>query len=539
MGDFDFQDPALNTPLTQFQQVAPPPDTSTAPSGIPPISSLPPGLPPPPPPQAPPPAFAAPQLPPPQVAPPAPPPVAPPMRQGGPGASAAPPVAPPAGPGLVADAAKNVTAAGDKQVAAMQEASAAQQPGLDLQAKTAADNAAAQAELLKNQQSDREEAKKEIAARRKEYADFKYHGYFDDKSAGRRILIGVGILLGGIGRDPNQTNEALKIVQDNINRDFQAQTEKKKSLFQAVEMAQGDLTQLTSQQLSDLAAHRQMQADKLKAIVAQSDAMAAKSKNAVGIAEVQKLNSKLSLEAAQATDEAERAAIAAAEKRRLDTSTIKLQSSEVAKNYATAAKEKAAASGVKDQIADEQIAKLGGRLFPQQAVAIKTAKNLQEAEGLVTALKTNPSALTDALATERIASIFSGGGRPSMVALKMIKGAKGSWADVTADDIKKAISGKSGQAVRENLIKAAEGEVTKLRGEHANYAKQYDSALAGLAAKSPTYAAAVKNHKLGIFGEDRPAGPPPGARPIRGPGGQTGYLYPDGSAHTADGTLIK
>lgn len=462
-------------------------------------------------------------------------PVQPPVRRPvAPATTQAPATPQPSGPGVVAGAAKEVGEAGKEQIAATQAAGVDQQKAADALAAQEQANAAAIQAKLAEQEAARKEAKGYLDEARRKRDNFKYHDFMSDQSAGRRILIGVGVLLGNIGRDPNATNEALKIVQDNINRDFKRQQEEHKAAFQAVEQAQGDYSQLSAAHAREIAQALDLNAAKLKAVIAQSEAMAAKSKNAVGVAEVRKLNAKLGLEAAQLTDESERAALAAAEKRRLDNSTIKLQASESAKNDAQAEHLRAEAGNAKTKGVEEFVAKNAKNLYPQLPSAIKSVQQLDEAKSLREMLTSNPSALTGKLAQETLAKIAVGGTRPSIALFNALGESGGTWADITEDKLSKALTGKNSQKVRQAFIRSVDDLIREKESIVAGHRAKAERALSGISGKGENYKTGVGNYLGGVFGEPA-AKAEPQWKPItpalaaKLPGKREVLVNPDGS----------
>lgn len=440
-----------------------------------------------------------------------------------------------------------ISAASDEmQAAAQQELQAKLDVGVQeqLQALAAQDHAEAQARaeqaLLEQQANDRRHAEKLTADRQAKFDAAKYHDFWDDRSTGQKIAVGLGIFLGAFG--PGQTNAALQIVDNAINRDFERQSKAHKELLASVELSQAAGRELSAHQLADLGAFRHLQAAKLEAVIKQGEAMAAHSKNAFGVAELRSHLAKVRLESAKLQEEATRATQAAVEKKRMDDSSIALQRSAASENYAQAgaarAKTQREGAAAKGQQGEEVMAKVGAKLFPEQRDAIKAVKQIQEADALIEGLSTNPSALQGALSKERLVSIFANGGRPSVVALNMVKKGAGSWLDVTENDIITALTGKEGAGLRKNLMAVAQGVRSERAKEVTTYRKRADSALAGMQKRFPD---AVENYKAGIFGgaNESASGPPAGARPVTGPNGQRGFLYPDGTIHTADGAVVR
>lgn len=416
------------------------------------------------------------------------------------------------------------TANADQEAAGAQEAAARETQAQE------------QAAVLLRQQEAKQEADALVADRRRKAEGFEYHDWFQSQTTARKVQVAIGMILGGIGRGQYH-NPAAEMIQQEINRDFEKQKIQHSKLFQALESAQQQGRDLSSAQLHELSAFRQMQADKLQAIIKRGDAMAAKSRNALGVAELKKVNAKLGLEAANAQEESRRAAVAAIEREKLNKSTIALHRSQATENYAQAAKAKAGAAGEKELAGETFVGKMGGRLFPQQANALKMVKNLEEADNLIKGLQGNPSALQGALTKERLVSVFANGGRPSVVALNMVKKGAGSWLDVTEDQVKTALTGQNGAAIRKNMLEVARGVRNGLATEVKDYQQKYDHALAGVAKKYPD---AVQGHRTGIFGTGEVnAGPPEGSMRGKLADGRAAYKYPDGSVHFEDGSLVR
>lgn len=448
----------------------------------------------------------------------------------------APAVSPPAAaPGPVDAAAGNLSAAGAGQEAALGAANAAGEQGTAEEAAARDVQAQEQAALLTRQQEARQEATALVEDRRRKAEGFEYHDLIKDASVAKKIQIGIGMILGGIGRGQYH-NPAAELVQASINREFEKDKLRHARLFQSLELAQQQGRDLSSSQLHELSAFRQAQADKLQAIIKRGDAMAAKSRNALGVAELKKVNAKLGLEAAQAQEESHRAAAAAIEREKLNKSTIDLHRSQAVENYAQAAKAKAGAAGEKELAGETFVGKMAGRLFPERQNAMKTVKNLEETEQLIQGLKANPSALQVALTKERLVSAFANGGRPSVVALNMAKKGGGSWLEMSADQLKTALTGKAGAGIVKNMTEVANTLRNGLAEEVKGYQKKHDSALSGVAKKYPD---AVQNHRNSIFGtEEVNAGPPEGSMPGKLSDGRRVFRYPDNSIHLEDGSLV-
>lgn len=543
---FDFADPALTTPVSQMPVVA---DEGTAPAGIPPV-----GLPV----ARPRPVYRIGEIPinaDPQGLP--PPPVLPPAGRAlpaGPGAAASTPTAPLGLPDLpggvpnvpppaaagppgspVEQAADTLTAATEDQVRARQDLDVQDQMNRLAAADQAEASQRAEAALLEQQQNDRRAADAAIVERQKKFDAAKYHDFWEDKGVGRQIAVGLGIFLGALG--PGQTNHASEIVQAAINRDFQRQQKSHENMLKSVELAQAAGRELTSNQLHYLSAFRHLQAAKLDAVVKQGEAMAAHSKNAFGVSELKTELAKLGLEAAKAKEESRRAALAAVEKKRMDDSQIALQRSQIRENNAQAEHTRAGVATRKGAAEDELLAKMGARMYPQQANAVKAVKNLEEAEGLADALRHNPSKLLGQLSKERIVSIFAAGGKPSVTAMNMVaKGA--SLADMTEDKIMTALTGKEGPGLRKQMLKIIDDEVGKYKREVNAFKSKHDAAFGGFAKRNDAAKAAVEARRAGIFGvehdEGTEGGRPQGSR--HGTfGGKSGWLWPDGTFHAEGG----
>lgn len=103
----------------------------------------------------------------------------------------------------------------------------------------AADDAAAnakgaairQAEVLKAANDRTQKWADRADAETEKYMSMGMHDYWSDKSTGSKVLAGLSMLFGAVGRTDNSTNPGMKIVNDAIEKDFrmqQARIEKQK-----------------------------------------------------------------------------------------------------------------------------------------------------------------------------------------------------------------------------------------------------------------------------------------------------------------------
>jgi len=165
----------------------------------------------------------SPQLPPPPAPAPAPPP-----RARPPGAGAGP-------PGLNTSAEERRLYNEQQQLQG--QAVTAEQAGGEIRKKiagiesTAADEEATRkAQAEQHQQTVIDEANKRTQqwadraqAATDQYMKMDFHDYWADKSTGNKVLAGLSIMFGALGRTDNSTNPGLKMVNDAIERDFRMQ----------------------------------------------------------------------------------------------------------------------------------------------------------------------------------------------------------------------------------------------------------------------------------------------------------------------------
>lgn len=206
-------------------------------------------------------------------------------------------------------------------------AEADQEAALKRQGEVEAANAAREAEVKQKaadeaarrqaiQEQARAESDRAIQAAREAAAKKPFHGFWEDKSVGQRILAMIGIMLGGVSWDKNNRNEAADIINQSIARDFEKQKEEHAQLWRNVDAAQQQGQSLRANQLQEMGSYRLNQALQLEAVIAKGNQLAAGAKNEVGIAALRANNAKLGYARDQAFEEARRLDAAARESAR-------------------------------------------------------------------------------------------------------------------------------------------------------------------------------------------------------------------------------
>lgn len=408
-------------------------------------------------------------------------------------AAARAPAAGAARPGDLAAGDARARAAEQGQEGALAEQGRVEAADLGAERQAKEQQAREAADKLRQQETDRQQADLEIRKARDEAAKRPFHTFWSDKTAGQKILAMIGIVLGGFSWDPKNRNEAVDIVNASIARDFEKQKEEHAQLWKDVDTAMQQGQALRSNQLQEMSAFRLNQALKLEAVIAKGSELSAGAKNAVGIATLKANNAKLGYARDQAYEEARRLAAAAEETARHNRAEEAVQRGHLAVS-------RAAGKRAADADQDEKVIKLAKRAFPGSTEALKAVKSATEAEGLIEELKKNPSALAQSLSTERLASVFGGGGKPSVAVLHMIDPNATSWAGLAQDKISKAFTGNSGDAIRKNLIRMAADERDHAVEVREGHRAKGAAALKGLAKHAPE---AVDNYLNGIFGEAR------------------------------------
>lgn len=403
-------------------------------------------------------------------------------------------VPPPAKPGDLAASGAAATAAGAAQKAALTEAGAVDQT--NAAAETAAREKLARESEIKaaEQKKDRDTSAAHVQQLRDKAAKEPYHSFWETKTAAQEALAGIGLLLGAASLSAGHVNQSIGIIDRAIKQDFDAQQAKHAQLFKDVDQAIEQHQQLRSDQLDDMSNFRARQAQTLDAVIAKGKELGALSKNKQAVAELDAKNTQLAFERDKAYSEAERLKQASLETARHNKAEEGLQ-------RAKANRENAAGM-------DEKVIKLASRAFPANKDALKAVKVADDSVELVKTLKENPSSLASSLGLERLVSVFSGGGKASVSALRMVKPNAGSWSDITADDLSRAFTGKQGTALRTNLIKVADEEARHATEVVEGHRAKGQAALKGLSKHAPE---AVDNYLTGIFGAKRepmaPAGP--------------------------------
>ena len=204
-----------------------------------------------------------------------------------------PPVLPPA---TAEDAAARRYAA-DQKVADVDDQQAKQ---LSEDAKTSDAEAQKKTDLLKKQadetaaedarqQAGLAKATAERDAMRQGVQNFKFHNFWDDKSTGQTILAGIGVLLGGLSRDPNHVNQASREIDNAISREWDAQKADLQRKMQLAQLKGEDVKELASQYAIDSGKLKLRQEQQLNAVANEIDALSARSKNQAGILAAQKV----------------------------------------------------------------------------------------------------------------------------------------------------------------------------------------------------------------------------------------------------------
>jgi hypothetical protein len=371
---------------------------------------------------------------------------------------------------------------------------------------------------------DLQEADQKIDAIRQQAAKKKFVGLFEGEGGGRRfVLAGLAQILGSVSFDSNHVNQATKLIDDGIRMHFEQQQAEKADLWRQVASAVDQRQMLSKDLLTQMAEFRANQAASLDAVIAQGKSMASRSKNKEGIAALNANNSRLAFERDKAIDESRKLWVASAENERHHRAEEEIQRQHLAVQRANQKK-------ASDIEGEEKVAKIARRLFDENT-AKKVSHVAEEAHGLVKMLKENPSALASGLGMERLVSVFSGGGKASVQALKLADHEAGSWADVTADKIMKNLTGKQGEGKRKLLVQIAEQEAAQAEKLKAHSKAAADAGLRGLERKFPD---AVKNYKEAIFGSEEAHGSAGGAPPGytdtgRTSGGKPVYKDPQGN----------
>lgn len=402
-------------------------------------------------------------------------------------ASAKPPT-----PGDMAASGAAATAAGQAQSAALTEAGAADQQAAAAETKAREQQARETEQKAAEQKQIRDQATAHVQELREKAAKEPYHAFLQGEP-GRMVLAGLGILLGSASYSANHVNQANGLVDRAIKQDFDRQQAQHAQLWKDVDAAMAEGQQLRADQLDEMANFRARQAQTLDAVIAKGKELSGRAKNKEMAAALDAKNTQLAFERDKAYDEVSRLKAA-----QLETERHNKAEEAIGRTHAGAAMLAAKSKANADQ--DEKVIKLAGKAYPATKDAIKAVKTADDADELVKTLKTNPSSLASSLGLERLVSVFSGGGRASITALKMVKPNAGSWLDITADDLSRAFTGTQGSALRSNLTKVAEEESRHATDVVEGHREKARGALKGLAKHAPD---AVENYITGIFGGPR------------------------------------
>lgn len=168
------------------------------------------------------------------------------------------------------------------------------------QAKVQEKNDAAKAALLKQQAAEQaaederqrkglDAATQERDRLRAEVRDFKFHNYWDTRTTGQFIQAGLGMILGGISYDPNHVNQAVKIVDTAISREWAQQQATLDKTIQTAKDAGDDVRELQSRYQFESGRLKLRQEAQLNALAAEADRLASYSKNQAGVLTAQRI----------------------------------------------------------------------------------------------------------------------------------------------------------------------------------------------------------------------------------------------------------
>jgi hypothetical protein len=118
--------------------------------------------------------------------------------------------------------------------------------------------------------------------------DFKFHNFWDNVSTPRKILAGIGILLGSASYSENHVNEANRTIDNAVAQEWDQQKAELEKRRDDAKNAGANLAELDRQYKEDsgkLALRQELQ---LKALADEMDALASHSKNQAGILGLQK-----------------------------------------------------------------------------------------------------------------------------------------------------------------------------------------------------------------------------------------------------------
>lgn len=203
-------------------------------------------------------------------------PVAPPVM-GAPQQPQAPMAAPPVNvPQQTAQAYANQQELGDADVNAQQQLGAAkakagttEADALDAEADRRQDAADTQAAITQAANQRTQQWADRAAAENEKYMKMELHDYWADKSTGSKVLGGLAMILGAVGRTDNSGNAGMQIVNQAIERDFRQQQAR-------IEKQKGNAAAAREQYQTGLSEKEQALSDAKLKEAAATDAAAAK-----------------------------------------------------------------------------------------------------------------------------------------------------------------------------------------------------------------------------------------------------------------------
>lgn len=455
-------------------------------------------------------------------------------------------------------------------------AQAETQATIDKQAADEKAKVATAQEVEANQlYADQQKAQSEATALRKEeykkFQSFAFHDFWKDRGAAREALAGIGVLLGSASYDSGHVNQAAQLIDKAITRDLQAQEtelQHREKLASASAKNEQDLADLHGKMRASLRFRQEAQ---LNAVASKLESLSSLGKAQGNILAAKELANTARAHAAQ-FGVAGQKALEESISRRLDDERTRAQTRHI---NAETNKVRGETAGVGGKLSRKEAENVDKDVSKFETEARKMTEGTQRSPGSVQTfikVQTLKDELNKAVASGdpqrikgAIISVSEGagavvsGGRTTQFLGKAITDPK-TLQDSIQEELGKITNNPT---AGKTFVKTMQKWLTDVEDTQLERVKAHEETVktrlfgpGGLAKTERAKANAmniyssffkgVKQNGNQVFqiGEDRlPAtaqsGPPSGAKPVTGPGGQKGFLYPDGTVHTADGKVIK
>ncbi len=354
-------------------------------------------------------------------------------------------------------------AAAKKEQNALDASGVADQATKDQLAGQTRDNNIDRLADIQKQQDDRAAQQIKIDAAQKA-ANTPYHEF--QLSTGRTIIAALGQILGGFSYDPHHVNQAIGVYQDAIKQDFAKQQADHETLFKTAQAAVEQGRQLSADQLAEMKEYEITRAEKLQAILAKGEALAAFSKNELGKATLDKTNVGLRQSLDDAAQNAARLGRAQAETERHNRATEGIERTKAA---AEVTKANAANGGKEDIAADREIEQISKKF----SNAKKIETDLDEAKKASALLHSgNPTEIQ--LGKDSLIRAATGGKITKYTDVAGMK-ATGGISTQIANALESLESGKPSTTAVKVLTDAADHQIKTLTTHAQAVNKAFDS----------------------------------------------------------------